>query len=137
MNPKKVHFFEIARRGNSRFYWLFVSFNLRSRRRRVLARSTRDYRSPEKTEEAIVRLVGTTYVLDTTGGPFELPTTSFQTVPGVVPLTVDEFPVEDFEGEFHVLGAALARSRDVPAAKPKASRSRRKPAKRRATRAAA
>lgn len=133
---KKIHFFEIARRGNNRFYWLFVSFKIKGRRRRVLARSTRDYGSARKAEEAIVKLVGTTYVLDTTGGPFALPTTSFQSVPGVVPLTVDEFPVDEFAGEFHVLGTALNRSRDMPAAKPPASRSR-KPAKRRPKRAAA
>jgi hypothetical protein len=94
---KKQYRFEILRRGDGGYYWLFVV--LERRRRRVLARSTRDYRSAEKAKGAIAKLRRTTNVFDTTGDLFPLPATHFRIVPGVVPLMVEEFPVEDSEAE--------------------------------------
>ena len=94
---KKQYRFEILRRGDGGYYWLFVV--LERRRRRVLARSTRDYRSAEKAKGAIAKLRRTTNVFDTTGDLFPLPATHFRIVPGVVPLMVEEFPVVDSEAE--------------------------------------
>jgi hypothetical protein len=94
---KKQYRFEILRRGDGRYYWLFVV--LERRRRRVLARSTRDYRSAEKAKGAIAKLLRTTNVFDTTGDLFPLPATHFRIVPGVVPLMVEEFPVLGSEAE--------------------------------------
>ena len=89
----KEHRFEIVRRPNDRFGWDFVVRD--EDRRRVRARSTRDYRSPEKANDAIFKMEGA-QVFDLSGEeePFRLPTTSFQVVPGVVPLLVQEFPAE-------------------------------------------
>jgi hypothetical protein len=95
MNP--TFQFEIVRRPNDRFGWTFVRVG-RSGRSRVLARSVRDYGSPQKVENAIDRtqdapIEDTTLVQD----PFPLPNTRFRIVSGVVPLTVDddEFPEGD------------------------------------------
>ena len=93
--------FEIVGRAFGRFTWRLVE--LRGRRRRVLARSDRDYSSLEKVRAAIaefreiVRIAG---VVDTTlpgETPFELPPTRFAFVEGVVPLVVEESPDEDDE----------------------------------------
>jgi hypothetical protein len=93
--------FEIVGRAFGRFTWRLVE--LRGRRRRVLARSDRDYSSLEKVRAAIaefreiVRIAG---VVDTTlpgETPFELPPTRFEFVEGVVPLVVEESPDEDDE----------------------------------------
>jgi hypothetical protein len=140
---KPFRFFEIVRRGNDRFYWRLVSVKGRRRRRRVLARSARDYRSPEKATQAIETLQSVEVIVDTTEDPFTLPTTHFRIVRGVVPLMVDEFPVEDTSEEFRVFGAARNDSPGKPtgakgaakaAAKPPATRAR-KPATRRGSRA--
>ena len=140
---KKQYRFEILRRGDDRFYWLFVV--LERRRRRVLARSTRDYGSAQKAKAAIAKLQRATNVVDTTDDPFSLPETHFRVVPGVVPLMVEEFPVVDRGAEeFIVFGRAQQGTPDEPTgepvatkttAKPSASRAR-KPAARRGSRAA-
>ena len=96
--------FEIIRRGRDRYYWLFVSVNKRGRRR-VLARSARDFRSLEKATQAIDKVRDTEVVVDTTQDRFPLPATSFRVLSGVVPLMVSEFPVEDSSAaEFRVMG---------------------------------
>jgi hypothetical protein len=111
---KKVRF-EIVRRGD-RYYWLFVA---RKRgRRRVLARSARDFRSPENAMEAIDDLRNADCVLDTTGDPFQLPATSFHIVSGVAPLIVSQFLVEDSSAaELQAIG----RPRNGPPATPAAA----------------
>jgi len=142
---KKQYRFEILRRGADRFSWLFVV--LKGRRRRVLARSTRDYPSAEKALQAIDRLRSATNVVDTTDDPFPLPATFFQIVPGVVPLIVEKFPVEDDEAfeprlvpggpQQDAPAAAEAAEEPVAAktpAKPSTARGRR-PAARRGSRA--
>ena len=138
---KKQYRFEILRRGDDRFYWLFVV--LERRRRRVLARSTRDYRSAQKAKAAIAKLQRATNVVDTTVDPFPLPATHFSVVAGVLPLMVEEFPVVEPEPEpFVVLGRSRQDTPDKPTgeavetketAKPSASRARR-PAARRGSR---
>jgi hypothetical protein len=93
--------FEIVGRAFGRFTWRLVE--LRGRRRRVLARSDRDYSSLEKVRAAIAEfreIVRTAGVVDTTlpgETPFELPPTRFEFVEGVVPLVVEESPDEDDE----------------------------------------
>lgn len=129
---KKQYRFEILRRGDDRFYWLFVV--LEGRRRRVLARSTRDYRSARKAMGAIAKLRRTTHVVDTTVDPFPLPATHFHVVPGVLPLVLEEFPVVEPEPEpFFVLGRSGQETPEEPnveavatkaTAKPPASRAR-------------
>ena len=93
------HRFEIVRQTHDRYSWLFVE--VQDSRRRVLARADRDYGSPKKVRRAIQKLQGAVPdadVADATGSTeperFALPATSFQLVPGVVPLVVEEFPVE-------------------------------------------
>ena len=102
---KKQYRFEIVRRGDDRYYWLFVVLKgRRRRRRRVLARSARDYRSSQKAKQAIGKLRCAADIFDTT---YALPRTRFRTVSGVVPLIVEEFPVVDREAqEFHAVGRA-------------------------------
>ena len=138
----KQYRFEIVRRGNDRFYWLFVV--VKRSGRRVLARSARDYGSPRKVRGAIETLQSVD--VDTTEDPFTLPATSFRIVPGVVPLMVEEFPVEDRSDEAHEFHVFLGARNDSPgkptgeqaaanaAAEPSATRAR-KPAARRASRA--
>ena len=142
MNKKQFRF-EIIRRGDDRYYWLFVVLERRRRRRRrrVLARSTRDYRSVQKTIDAIAKLQSATNVFDTTDDAIRLPVTFFQRVPGVVPLMIEEFPVEDDEIEATpVLGlpregppAAQAAATEATAESPAAQAP--KPTRRRASRA--
>lgn len=144
---KPFRFFQIVRRGNGRFYWLFVS--VKGRRRRVLARSTRDYSSVQKAAGAIDKLRAA-IVPGSIEEPFELPETSFHRVPGVVPLVVDEFPVEDSSQVFRVISRARKDATDEPtapqepteepaaaeaAAKPPTTRRTRKPTTRRGSRA--
>jgi hypothetical protein len=116
--------FEIVRRGN-RFGWIFVKVD--RGRRRVLARSVRDYRSPEKAEDAIDRLRGAP-VDDTTveRDPFPLPATSFRIVSGVVPLIVDDFDDGDDASAFTVF---KPRAVAVRAAEPKKPQAKRRPAR--------
>jgi hypothetical protein len=97
--------FEIVGRLFDRFTWRLVE--LRGSRRRLLARSDQDYSSLEKVKNAIAKfreIASIAVVVNTTlpgEGPFELPPTRFEIVPGVVPLVVDESPDED-DDEFYV-----------------------------------
>jgi hypothetical protein len=120
----KQHRFEIVQRGNDRYSWRFVVEG--RRRRRVLARGARTYRSPEKVTRAINKLKSAT-IADQTDKPFPLPETSFRIVSGVVPLMVEEHPVEDDSREVHEHRAPVATK-----VAPKAAAARkRKPAARR------
>jgi hypothetical protein len=120
--------FEIVRRGNGRFGWIFVRVE---GGRRVLARSVRDYGSPEKVDDAINKMRAAP-VDDTTVGSdlFPLPTTSFRLVSGVVPLVAEDSPTDfdpsDFEPGtiFAPQPAAIpvARKRKPPEQKRKARR---------------
>jgi hypothetical protein len=91
--------FEIVPRSFDRYGWLFVG--LKQDRRRVLARSGRDYRSPDKARDAIVALqemaafVPIVEAGSTADEPLPLPATSFAFVSGVLPLVVREFPFEE------------------------------------------
>lgn len=118
--------FEIVRRGNGRFGWIFVRVE---GTRRVLARSVRDYGSPEKVNDAIDKMRAAP-VDDTTVGSdaFPLPTTSFRIVSGVVPLVVEDSPT-DFDPSDFEPGVIFA---PQPAAIPVARR--RKPAPKRKAR---
>jgi uncharacterized protein YegP (UPF0339 family) len=88
----KQYRFEIFRQTRRRFSWRFVADD--KGRRRVLARSARDYRSPEKARKAIIALRNTSAVVTIDGDPFELPETSFEVLTGTVPLIVDPSAVE-------------------------------------------
>jgi uncharacterized protein YegP (UPF0339 family) len=90
---QKQYHFEIFRQTRRRFSWRFVMDD--KGRRRVLARSARDYRSPEKATKAINALRGTSVLTVIDRDPFELPETSFEVLAGTVPLIVDPFAVED------------------------------------------
>jgi hypothetical protein len=83
---RRYHF-EIVRRAFGRFGWVIV--DERRRRRRVIARSERSYRSKKRVRRAIDRLGGGR-IVDRTKEPrgFQLPRTSFQLLPGVTPLIV-------------------------------------------------
>jgi hypothetical protein len=94
------HWFEIVRRGFDRYAWLFVE--VQGDRRRVLARSTRDWGSRKKVRKAIRDLkrdVPGARIIDTTRpgdrDRFRLPATAFQFVPRVMPLVVRESPLDD------------------------------------------
>ena len=94
-----MHWFEIVRRPYDRYAWLFVE--VEDGRRRVLARSDRGYRSTKKLRSAIDdlrKVLPDAEVVDATSPPdpdgFELPTTGFRFVSGVVPLVVEEGPVD-------------------------------------------
>ena len=85
----RTFFFEITRSGFGRYAWVFVE--IRDHRRRVLARSARDYKSRKRVRAAIERLraaVPGARVVDGTGARFRLPPTRFHYVPGVLPLPV-------------------------------------------------
>jgi hypothetical protein len=88
-------FFEIVRRPYERYSWVFVM--VKDGKRRVLARSARDYRSPKRVREAITAMKGAE-IVDACGSserePFPVPATSFRLVSGVLPLMVDESAVE-------------------------------------------
>jgi hypothetical protein len=88
------HRFEIVRRAFGRFGWIFV--RIHDRERCVLARSARSYHSKEDVRQAIAALDDAP-IVDVTKGrrPFPLPVRSFKLVRGVVPLIVDESPVEE------------------------------------------
>lgn len=88
--------FEIVHRAFGRFGWIFV--RLDDRGRCVLARSERSYRSRKRVRRAIAALEDAP-VVDAVKdcAPFPLPATSFRFVPGVVPLIVDESPVEEHD----------------------------------------
>jgi hypothetical protein len=92
----KRYRFEIVHRSFGRFGWIFVRIDERGRR--VLARSERSYRSRKRVRKAIAALDDAP-IVDATREflPFPLPVTSFKFVPGVVPLIVDESPVEEHE----------------------------------------
>ena len=119
--------FEIVRRGNGRFGWVFVRVK---GGRRVLARSVRDYGSPEKVDDAINRMRAA-QVDDTTAGSdlFPLPATSFRIVSGVVPLVVEDVPADfdpsDLEPRVILApqpAAIPVAPKRKPASKPKAGR---------------
>lgn len=124
----KEHCFEIVRRGDDRYSWLFVVVD--GRRQRVLARSARTYRSPQKAVGAINKLRAASTICEP-DEPFSLPETSFRIVSGVVPLVVREFPVEDDSQDVQNAAPVAAK----PAPKPAAARAARKPAARRGARA--
>jgi hypothetical protein len=87
------HRFEIVRQTHDRYSWLFVE--VEDGQRLVLARADRDYSSPKKVRRAIQKLQGAVPDADVAElERFALPATSFRFVPGVVPLVVEEFPVE-------------------------------------------
>lgn len=128
--------FEIVRRPNGRFGWVFV--RREGDRTRVLARSARDYRTPAKAVDAIDRMRGADIEL---GGlepdPFPLPATRFQIVAGVVPLRVDEFPVVEQDSGFFTSQQAALQTAEPKApakrkAKPAARKSKAKPRRTRA-----
>jgi hypothetical protein len=98
MNPYR---FEIVRRAFDRFGWVFVRID--DRGRRILARSERSYRSRKRVKRAIAALKEAP-IVDATEDylPFPLPATSFRFVPGVVPLIVDESPVEVHDAVYKV-----------------------------------
>jgi hypothetical protein len=103
--------FEIVRRPYGRFSWLLVQ--LRRGRRRVLARSERDYRSRGKVRrviEAIKDVVPNAPVFDATR-PFTLPDTSFHIVGDVLPLPVGGPPAD-----FGPFGRPVPARRRGPAA---------------------
>ena len=115
----KAYRFEIVRRFNGRFAWIFV-LKWEDGRRRVLARSVRDYRTRAKAEKAIDDLKDAPIEPGGPGElPFSLPTTSFQIVSGIVPLIVDEFPSEFESSSRTTVQAAPAAVPAKPAAKPK------------------
>jgi hypothetical protein len=84
---------EIVRRRSDRFGWRVVAID--GARRREVGRSERSYRSRKKVRQAIDALQ-VAYVDDTTrprrGSP--LPDTTFEVIPGVLPLIVADRPVE-------------------------------------------
>jgi hypothetical protein len=85
--------FEIVRRTYDRFSWVFIEEG--DGRRRILARSHRDYRSRKKVRRAVARLqllVDGAEVRDGAGWSesVELPNTSFHLAPYALPLLVGE-----------------------------------------------
>jgi hypothetical protein len=85
----KRYRFEIVQRAFGRFGWIVV--DERRGGRRVLARSERSYRTKQKALRAINALGGAP-VVDTTNGRsrFQLPARSFQLLPDVLPLIVED-----------------------------------------------
>lgn len=132
----KPYRFEIVRRAFGGFGWILV--RIEDRGRRVLARSERSYRSRERVRQEIAAFEGAP-VVDTTDEyqPFPLPDSSFRFVPGVVPLVVDELPVEDDDADAaRVEDRAPVAVGAAAVAKPAAAKTRaarRRPARRRAT----
>ena len=89
--------FEIVTRRFDRYSWLFVELD--GRHRNVLIRAERDYRSFKKALRAICRFqeaVGHSPVVDATdsANSFPLPDKEFDFDRSVLPLIVDESPVE-------------------------------------------
>jgi hypothetical protein len=94
----KPYRFEIVRRGFGGFGWIIVRID--DQGRRVLGRSERSYSSRKGVRRAIAAFAGAP-VVDATNDhpPFPLPDSSFRFLPGVVPLIVDESPVEEDDAE--------------------------------------
>jgi uncharacterized protein YegP (UPF0339 family) len=123
-----VYRFEIVRGFNDRFAWVFVVED--ENRRRILARSTRDFRSRARAEKAIDKMRDAAIAPGVPGPePFPLPTTSFQIVPGVVPLIVDDFPTEIASPRLRTAAAPVAEPPAKPKKRPAARKS--KPRRRR------
>jgi hypothetical protein len=97
----KEYRIEIVRRACGRFGWIFVRIDERGRR--VIARSDRSYKSRKRVRNAIAALRDAD-VFDATEdyAPISLPATRFALVPGVVPLIVDESPLEDHDAVYKV-----------------------------------
>jgi hypothetical protein len=98
------YWFEIFRQSLGRWSWRFVEN--RDGERRVLARSSRDFRSRRRVRRSIRRLrrnvLGAPVIVVGQGG-FPLPTSTFTIVPGVQPL-----PVQRSSDEFELAGARQA-----------------------------
>lgn len=111
----KQYRFEIVRRAFGRFGWIFVRID--DLGRRVIARSERSYRSRKRVRRAIAALEDAP-IVDATKDylPFPLPATSFRFVPGVVPLIVDESPVEDNDAVYKVSAEKAGKNDDREAA---------------------
>jgi uncharacterized protein YegP (UPF0339 family) len=93
------YWFEIVRRASKRYSWLFVEF--RNGQQRVLACSARDYRSRKKARQAVTTLqevVPGTEVVERrcSTDRFTVPDSSFQLVSGVLPLVVNESPIDQY-----------------------------------------
>ena len=97
----KEYRIEIVRRACGRFGWIFVRIDERGRR--VIARSDRSWKSRKRVRNAIAALRDAD-VFDATEdyAPIPLPATRFALVPGVVPLIVDESPLEDHDAVYTV-----------------------------------
>jgi hypothetical protein len=91
------YWFEIFRQSFDRWSWRFVEN--RDGKRRVLARSSRDFRSRRRARRSIRRLrrniLGAPIIVVGQGG-FPLPASTFTIVPGVQPLPVQRSS-DDFE----------------------------------------
>jgi hypothetical protein len=131
---EKTFLFEIVLRPNFRFGWIFVL--KRGDRRRVLARSVRDYRTPEKVIEAIEQLQDADLPEVPERDTFELPTTKFELVADVVPLLVgafdDERDAQFRDAQSLALRPAQAKASPKPKAKAKAKAQAKAQAKSRA-----
>lgn len=111
----KQYRIEIVGRAFGRFGWNFVRID--DRGHRILARSERSYRSRKRVGRAIAALKEAR-IVDATKDylPFPLPATSFRFVPGVVPLIVDESPVEDHDAVYKVSAEKAGKNDDWEAA---------------------
>ena len=109
----RQYWFAIVRRGYDRYSWLFVE--VKDGRRRVLAQSIRDYRSVKKARKAAAALrcgVMDADIIDASGSQgarLMAVTSSFEPVPGVLPLVVGESVVEEYPAEPPVRQAAVRR----------------------------
>lgn len=108
--------FEIVRSNDDRYSWRFVGHKGRKRRRRVLARSARTYRSPEKVLGAIEKLQAAECI-DATEESYPLPASSFAFVSGALPLPVKGHPGEDdSRDDVRYRTATAAKAETKPAA---------------------
>jgi hypothetical protein len=115
------YWFEIVRRTYDRYSWVFVED--RNGRRRVLARSERDYRSKKRVKRAIARIqdvLGDADVFDATD-PLDLPDVSFERTPDALPLLVGKRPghyarAKARQGGFADRRPAAAEAEGAPAA---------------------
>lgn len=107
----KEYRIEIVRRACGRFGWNFLTID--DRGRRVLARSERTYRKKKRVRRVIAELEEAC-VVDATKdyGPVRLRATSFESVPGVVPLIVGDSPLELHDGVYKVLGRKAKKHHD-------------------------
>jgi hypothetical protein len=111
----KQYRFEIVHRGFGRFGWIFVRIDKRGLR--VLGRSARSYRSRKGVRNAIAARKDACIVDATTDYlPFPLPETSFRFLPGVVPLIVDESPVDEHHVFYKVSAEKAGKKQDREAA---------------------